>query len=70
VKIESKGVGVQLAPDIIGWVPFETMRWARPFKPGGASAAPRSTRDVVKLGDVVQTLATKVGFRRGAMREK
>lgn len=64
VKVEARGFDVELAPDIIGWVPMDALKWARPFKPGAFTPAPKSPREVVKRGDIVQVSATKVVLKR------
>ena len=57
---------VELAPAVVGSVPFSSMSWARPFKPERATPAPRAPSDVVSVGDVVAVRVARLQSRRTA----
>jgi len=55
---------VELAPGVVGTVPFSTMGWARPFKPSGPTPPPRTPQQILKRGDVVQVRVTRLVTQR------
>ncbi len=63
-KVQHNGIDVELAPDVVGWVPFSSMAWARPFKPSSATPAPATPAEVARKGDVVEVSVTRLVLKR------